>query len=264
MIQYHKALRHVLKHGVKKEDRTGVGTLSVFGYQMRFNLAEGFPLLTTKKVNFKAVCVELLWFLNGETNVSFLHKYNVHIWDPWAGDNGELGPIYGYQWRKWPNYNGEHIDQIKFVVDEIKRNPNSRRLIVSAWNVADLEKMKLPPCHLLFQFYVSQGTLSCQLYQRSADLFIGVPFNIASYSLLTIMIARITNLKPGEFIHTFGDLHLYLNHLNAANEQLQRKPRSLPVLELKRVVDYPWEYELEDIVLRGYDPYPHIKVPVAV
>ena len=232
MQQYLDLLRHVLTHGTRKSDRTGTGTLSVFGYQMRFDLGAGFPLLTTKKLHTRSIIHELLWFLRGETNIRYLKENKVSIWDEWADENGELGPVYGYQWRSWPTPDGRHIDQISQVVEQIKRNPDSRRLIVSAWNVADVDKMALPPCHLLFQFYVADGKLSCQLYQRSADIFLGVPFNIASYALLTLMVAQITGLKPGDFVHTLGDTHLYLNHLEQANLQLTRTPKPQPTMRL--------------------------------
>src|SRR5436190_23817336 len=261
---YLDLLRHVLEHGARKEDRTGTGTLSVFGYQMRFNLAERFPLLTTKKVHTKSVIHELLWFLQGSTNVAYLRANGVTIWDEWADERGELGPVYGYQWRSWPTPDGRHIDQVIEVVEQIRRNPSSRRLMVSAWNVADIGKMALAPCHALFQFYVADGRLSCQLYQRSADVFLGVPFNIASYALLTLMVAQVTGLKPGEFVHTLGDAHLYLNHLEQADEQLARLPRPLPVMRLNPAVKDLFSFRYEDFTLEGYDPHPAIKAPIAV
>ncbi|MFZ5485166.1 MAG: thymidylate synthase [Pseudomonadota bacterium] len=264
MRVYHDLLRHVLAHGVKKTDRTGTGTLSVFGYQMRFDLAEGFPLLTTKKVHLKSVIHELLWFLKGDTNIRYLKDNGVSIWDEWADEHGDLGPIYGYQWRNWPAPDGRHIDQISEVIDTLKRNPDSRRIIVSAWNVGDLPAMKLPPCHAFFQFYVADGKLSCQLYQRSADIFLGVPFNIASYALLTLMIAQVTGLKPGDFVHTLGDAHIYLNHLDQVNLQLSRECRPLPSMRLNPEVTDLFAFRYEDFSLEGYDPHPGIKAPVAV
>ncbi|MDX9950463.1 MAG: thymidylate synthase [Methylophilaceae bacterium] len=264
MKVYHDLLRHVLVHGHRKEDRTGTGTLSVFGYQMRFDLAEGFPLLTTKKVHLKSIIHELLWFLQGSTNIQYLKDNGVTIWDEWADENGNLGPVYGYQWRNWPKPDGSHIDQIAQVVESIKKTPDSRRLIVSAWNVADVDKMKLPPCHAFFQFYVADGKLSCQLYQRSADIFLGVPFNIASYALLTMMVAQVCGLKPGDFVHTLGDAHIYLNHLDQVNEQLSRTPRSLPVMRINPQVTDIFGFRFEDFTLEHYDPYPAIKAPVAV
>jgi len=264
MKVYHDLLRHVLEHGHRKEDRTGTGTLSVFGYQMRFDLAEGFPLLTTKKVHLKSIIHELLWFLQGSTNIQYLKDNGVTIWDEWADENGNLGPVYGYQWRNWPKPDGSHIDQIAQVVESIKKTPDSRRLIVSAWNVADVDKMKLPPCHAFFQFYVADGKLSCQLYQRSADIFLGVPFNIASYALLTMMVAQVCGLKPGDFVHTLGDAHIYLNHLDQVNEQLSRTPRSLPVMRINPQVTDIFGFRFEDFTLEHYDPYPAIKAPVAV
>lgn len=265
MQQYHQLLKYVLENGIKKEDRTGVGTISVFGYQMRFNLQEGFPLLTTKKLHVKSIIHELLWFLKGSTNIQYLKENNVTIWDEWADENGNLGPIYGYQWRNWPDYEkGKHIDQISNLINEIKRNPNSRRLIVSAWNVAQLPQMKLPPCHILFQFYVADGKLSCQLYQRSADIFLGVPFNIASYSLLLMMVAQVTNLEPYEFIHTLGDAHLYLNHIEQAKLQLTRDCRQLPKMIINPAIKNIFEFKYEDFKLEGYNPHPHIKADVAV
>jgi thymidylate synthase len=264
MKPYLDLLGHILDHGTPKSDRTGTGTRSVFGYQMRFDLAAGFPLLTTKRLHRKSIVHELLWFLRGETNVKYLRDNGVSIWDEWADDAGELGPVYGYQWRSWPTASGEHIDQIERVVNEIRDDPDSRRLIVSAWNVADLDRMALPPCHLLFQFYVSDGRLSCQLYQRSADVFLGVPFNIASYSLLTLMVAQVVGLAPGEFIHTLGDAHLYDNHLDEARLQLGREPRALPTLRLNERVRSIFDFRYEDFTLEGYDPHPHIAAPVAV
>lgn len=264
MRQYHDLLRHVLENGIIKSDRTGTGTISVFGYQMRFNLADGFPALTTKKLHLRSIIHELLWFLQGDTNIRYLHENNVTIWDEWADALGNLGPVYGHQWRKWQSNDGNVIDQISQVVDMIRKNPDSRRLIVSAWNVADIPKMALPPCHLLFQFYVADGKLSCQLYQRSADIFIGVPFNIASYSLLTMMVAQVTGLAPGEFVHTFGDAHLYLNHLDQAKLQLTREPKPLPVMKINSEITSIFNFRFEDFILTGYDAHPHIKAPVAV
>ncbi len=264
MRTYLDLLAHILEKGVKKEDRTGVGTLSVFGYQMRFNLEEGFPILTTKKIHLKSVIYELLWFLKGDTNVRFLQEHGVRIWNEWADENGDLGPIYGAQWRSWRGADGQTVDQISQVIEGIRKNPNSRRLIVSAWNVAELEKMALPPCHCLFQFYVANGRLSCQLYQRSADVFLGVPFNIASYSLLTMMIAQVTDLKAGEFIHTFGDVHLYLNHLEQAKLQLTREPYPLPQMKLNPEVKDIFAFQYEDFELLNYRSHPHIAAEVAV
>jgi thymidylate synthase len=264
MKTYHDLVRHVLEHGNKKEDRTGTGTLSVFGYQMRFDLAEGFPLLTTKKVHLKSIIHELLWFLQGSTNISYLKENNVRIWDEWADENGNLGPVYGYQWRNWPKPDGSHIDQISQVVNAIKNNPDSRRLIVSAWNVADVDQMKLPPCHAFFQFYVADGKLSCQLYQRSADIFLGVPFNIASYALLTMMVAQVCGLELGDFVHTLGDAHIYSNHLDQVNEQLARTPRALPIMKINPDVKDIFSFKFEDFNLESYDPYPAIKAVVAV
>ena len=263
MKQYLDLLRRVLESGVGKDDRTGTGTLSVFGHQMRFDLAAGFPLLTTKKLHLRSIVHELLWFLAGRTNVDYLHEHGVTIWDDWADDTGDLGPIYGYQWRSWPASGGS-VDQISRVVREIRENPDSRRLIVSAWNVADLDRMAIPPCHVLFQFYVAHGRLSCQLYQRSADLFLGVPFNIASYALLTMMMAQVTNLAPGEFIHTFGDAHLYSNHLEQARLQLERQPRKLPSMRVNPEVRSIFDFKHTDFALEHYDPHPHIAAPVAV
>jgi thymidylate synthase len=264
MRQYLDLMRHVLDDGVRKNDRTGTGTLSVFGYQMRFNLAAGFPLVTTKKVHLKSIIHELLWFLSGETNIRYLKDNGVRIWDEWADEEGNLGPVYGAQWRSWPAADGGSIDQIKTVVDQIKRNPDSRRLIVTAWNPADVDKQALPPCHVLFQFYVVDGRLSCQLYQRSGDVFLGVPFNIASYALLTMMVAQVTGLKAGDFIHTFGDVHLYLNHVEQARLQLSRAPRAVPKMQLNPDVHSIFDFVYDDFVLEGYDPHPHIKAVVAV
>lgn len=264
MRQYHDLLKHVLAHGVKKEDRTGTGTLSVFGYQMRFALADSFPLLTTKKVHLKSITHELLWFLQGSTNIAYLKENGVSIWDEWADAEGNLGPIYGYQWRNWPAPDGRHIDQIAEVLHTLKINPDSRRIIVSAWNVGQISQMKLPPCHAFFQFYVAEGKLSCQLYQRSADIFLGVPFNIASYALLTLMMAQVTGLKPGEFVHTLGDAHIYLNHLEQVNLQLSRDCKALPTMHLNPEVTDLFAFKFEDLTLSGYDPHPGIKAPVAV
>ena len=264
MKQYLELVKHVLDNGVFKGDRTGTGTKSVFGYQMRFNMADGFPLLTTKKVHLKSIIHELLWFLQGSTNVHYLQENGVRIWNEWAADDGELGPIYGYQWRSWPNYDGGHIDQIANVVEQIKHNPDSRRLIVSAWNVAQVPQMALPPCHTLFQFYVADGKLSLQLYQRSGDIFLGVPFNIASYALLLLMVAQVTGLEPGEYIHTLGDAHIYSNHFEQVNEQLQRTPRHLPRMVLNPDVKSIFDFRYDDFKLEDYDPYPPIKGVVAV
>ncbi|HJU50160.1 MAG TPA: thymidylate synthase [Pseudogulbenkiania sp.] len=264
MKQYLDLMRHVREHGHYKSDRTGTGTLSVFGHQMRFDLADGFPLLTTKKLHLKSIVHELLWFLSGDTNIRYLKDNGVSIWDEWADENGELGPVYGYQWRSWPAPDGRHIDQIANVVEMIKKNPDSRRLIVSAWNPALVDEMALPPCHALFQFYVADGRLSCQLYQRSADIFLGVPFNIASYALLTMMMAQVCGLKPGEFVHTLGDAHLYSNHLEQADEQLAREPRPLPTIKINPDVTDLFAFRFEDFELEGYDPMPHIKAKVAV
>ena len=264
MNQYLSLLEHVKQNGQKKEDRTGTGTMSVFGYQMRFNLNEGFPLLTTKKVHLKSVIYELLWFLSGDTNIKFLKDNGVSIWDEWADENGNLGPVYGHQWRSWPTSEGKEIDQISNLINQIKKTPDSRRLIVSAWNVGEINKMKLPPCHCFFQFYVADGRLSCQLYQRSADIFLGVPFNIASYALLTQMIAHVCGLECGEFIHTLGDAHIYTNHIDQVNEQLRRKPKKLPQIKINPSVKSIFDFKYEDFSLEGYDPYPIIKAPVAV
>jgi thymidylate synthase len=264
MKQYHDLLRHVLNNGEKKEDRTGTGTVSVFGYQSRYNLAEGFPLLTTKKLHTKSIIHELLWFLKGDTNIKYLKENNVRIWDEWADSEGNLGPIYGYQWRSWPTPDGKHIDQISQVIDMIKNNPDSRRLIVNAWNVADINNMKLPPCHAFFQFYVVNGKLSCQLYQRSADIFLGVPFNIASYAILTMMVAQVCDLQLGDFIHTLGDAHIYSNHIEQANLQLTRDLRSLPTLKINPNKKSIFDFEISDFELENYDPHPHIKAEVAV
>jgi thymidylate synthase len=264
MQQYHDLLNHVLAHGHVKTDRTGTGTISVFGYQMRFNLAEGFPLLTTKKVHLKSIIHELLWFLQGSTNIAYLKEHGVKIWDEWADEQGNLGPVYGYQWRNWPKPDGSHIDQITQVVNQIKHTPDSRRLIVSAWNVADVERMKLPPCHAFFQFYVADGKLSCQLYQRSADLFLGVPFNIASYALLTMMVAQVCDLQLGDFVHTLGDAHIYSNHMEQVKEQLSRTPRALPAMRINPAVKDLFAFKFEDFTLENYDPHPAIKAPVAV
>lgn len=264
MKQYHDLLRHILDTGVDKSDRTGTGTLSCFGYQMRFDLAEGFPVLTTKKLHLRSIIHELLWFLKGETNIAYLKENGVRIWDEWADEDGELGPVYGYQWRSWPAPNGGSVDQIARLVDGIKRNPDSRRHIVSAWNPALIDEMALPPCHCLFQFYVADGKLSCQLYQRSADTFLGVPFNIASYALLTFMIAQVCGLAPGEFVHTFGDVHLYKNHLDQARLQLERTPRPLPEMKINPAVKDIFAFRFEDFELVNYDPHPHIKAEVSV
>jgi thymidylate synthase len=264
MRKYLDLLEHILENGVDKDDRTGVGTRSVFGYQFRFDLQEGFPLLTTKKLHLKSIIYELLWFLNGDTNIKYLQEHGVRIWNEWADEDGDLGPIYGKQWRSWPTPDGEGIDQIKRAVDQIKQKPDSRRIIVSAWNVSDLDEMALNPCHALFQFYVAKGKLSCQLYQRSADVFLGVPFNIASYALLTMMMAQVCDLEAGDFVHTFGDVHLYNNHFKQAKLQLTREPRSLPTMEINPHVHAIDEFKFEDFELKGYDPHPHIKAKVAV
>lgn len=264
MQQYLNLLDRILTEGTKKSDRTGTGTISIFGNQMRFDMSKGFPLLTTKKLHLKSIIYELLWFLQGDTNVKYLQDHGVRIWNEWADENGELGPIYGHQWRSWPGHNGEPIDQIKKVVEQIKNTPDSRRMIVSAWNVADIDDMKLPPCHCLFQFYVADGKLSLQLYQRSADTFLGVPFNIASYALLLLMVAQVTGLKPGDFIHTTGDTHLYLNHIEQARLQLTRTPRPLPQMKLNPDVKDLFSFRFEDFQLEGYDPWPHIAAQVSV
>lgn len=264
MQQYLDLMSHILENGVEKGDRTGTGTKSVFGYQMRFDLSEKFPVLTTKKLHLRSIIYELLWFLNGDTNIKYLNDNGVSIWDEWADENGELGPVYGHQWRSWPAPDGSTIDQISHLVSQIQTNPDSRRHIVSAWNVPEVNKMALPPCHTMFQFYVAEGRLSCQLYQRSADVFLGVPFNIASYALLTRMLAQVTGLRAGEFIHTFGDAHLYLNHLEQANLQLTRSPRTLPTLSINPEVKNIFDFDYEDFMLHDYDPYPRIKAPIAV
>ena len=264
MKQYLDLLRHIYEDGVVKTDRTGVGTKSIFGYQCRYDLSEGFPLLTTKKVHLKSIIYELLWFLSGSTNIGYLKEHGVSIWDEWADENGDLGPVYGHQWRSWPTPDGGSIDQISNLIETIKRNPNSRRMLVSAWNVAEVDSMALPPCHCLFQFYVAEGKLSCQLYQRSADVFLGVPFNIASYALLTLMVAQVTGLEPGEFIHTTGDTHLYKNHFEQVALQLSREPRPLPTMKLNPDVKSIFDFQYEDFTLEGYNPWPAIKAPVAV
>jgi thymidylate synthase len=264
MKQYHDLLQHILDHGTHKEDRTGTGTISVFGYQMRFDLSKGFPVVTTKKLHLRSIIIELLWFLQGDTNIKFLKENNVSIWDEWADEDGNLGPVYGSQWRSWPAADGRHIDQIKLVLDQIKNNPDSRRIIVSAWNVGEIDKMALPPCHAFFQFYVADGKLSCQLYQRSADTFLGVPFNIASYALLTMMMAQVCGLKPGDFVHTLGDAHLYSNHLEQARLQLTRDFRPLPQMNINPNVKDLFDFKYEDFELVNYDPHPHIKAAVAI
>lgn len=264
MKQYLDLLRHILDDGVEKHDRTGVGTKSIFGHQMRFDLSEGFPLLTTKKVHLKSIIYELLWFIAGDTNIKYLKDHGVTIWDEWADENGDLGPVYGHQWRSWPAPDGRKIDQLGSVIDTIRRNPDSRRLLVTAWNPGEVDSMALPPCHCLFQFYVAEGKLSCQLYQRSADTFLGVPFNIASYALLTMMVAQVCGLQCGEFIHTTGDTHLYLNHLDQAREQLSREPRALPRMRLNPDIKDIFDFTYDDFTLEGYDPWPAIKAPVAV
>ena len=264
MKQYLDLMRHVREHGVRKADRTGVGALSIFGYQMRFDLEHSFPLVTTKKLHTKSIIHELLWFLKGDSNIAYLKANGVSIWDEWADENGDLGPVYGHQWRSWPTRDGRTVDQISDVIEMIRTSPDSRRMVVTAWNPADLPDMKLAPCHCLFQFYVAGGRLSCQLYQRSADIFLGVPFNIASYALLTMMVAQVTDLRPGDFIHTLGDAHLYLNHLGQADQQLMRAPRPLPTMTLNADVRSVFDFVYEDFTLNGYDPHPHIKAPVAV
>lgn len=264
MKQYLTLLKHVLANGVEQQDRTGTGTISTFGYQMRFNLAEGFPLLTTKKLHTKSIIHELLWFLRGDTNVKSLQEVGVNIWNEWANEQGELGPVYGAQWRAWPTASGDSIDQLGNLIEQIKNNPYSRRHIISAWNAGEIDKMALPPCHTMFQFYVAQGKLSCQLYQRSADVFLGVPFNIASYALLLVMVAHVTDLQLGEFVHTFGDVHVYKNHIEQAKLQLQREPYALPTLEVTRKVDSIFDFKYEDFELKGYQSHPHISAPVAV
>jgi thymidylate synthase len=264
MKQYLDLMQHVLDHGTQKHDRTGTGTISIFGYQMRFNLQNGFPMVTTKKLHLKSIIHELIWFLSGDTNIKYLKDNGVRIWDEWADEDGNLGPVYGSQWRSWPKPDGGHIDQITKIVDTIKNNPDSRRIIVSAWNVAEVDNMALPPCHAFFQFYVADGKLSCQLYQRSADIFLGVPFNIASYALLTMMVAQVCGLQYGDFIHTLGDAHLYNNHIDQAKLQLSREPRALPVMEINPEVKDIFDFKYEDFTLKGYDPHPHIKGAVAV
>tara|TARA_B100002049_G_scaffold71882_1_gene52759 strand:+ start:33 stop:827 length:795 start_codon:yes stop_codon:yes gene_type:complete len=264
MRQYLELMKHVKEKGIKKDDRTGTGTLSVFGYQMRFPLEQGFPLITTKKLHLKSIIYELLWFLKGSTNIDYLNEHGVSIWDEWADENGELGPVYGAQWRSWPTQDGKSIDQITNVIEQIKNNPNSRRLIVSSWNVSEVDNMALPPCHALFQFYISEDKLSCQLYQRSADIFLGVPFNIASYALLILMIAKVTDLEPGDFVHTLGDAHLYLNHLEQVEEQLSREPQDLPKIKIEKETDLITDFDYKDFSLKGYKPFPHITAPVAV
>jgi thymidylate synthase len=264
MKQYLDLMRHVRDHGTRKEDRTGTGTVSVFGYQMRFDLSEGFPLVTTKKIHLRSILHELLWFLKGDTNIRYLHENKVTIWDEWADENGDLGPVYGHQWRSWPTADGRKIDQISQVIDQLRNNPDSRRIIVSAWNVGDIENMALPPCHAFFQFYVADGKLSCQLYQRSADIFLGVPFNIASYALLLLMMAQVSGLQAGDFVHTFGDAHLYLNHLEQTDLQLSRTPHALPVMQLNPDIKDLFDFSFDDFELTNYDPHPHIKAPVAV
>ncbi|HHO59280.1 MAG TPA: thymidylate synthase, partial [Thiotrichales bacterium] len=262
--QYLDLMRHVRDHGARKEDRTGTGTVSVFGYQMRFDLAEGFPLVTTKKCHLKSIIHELLWFLTGDTNIKYLQDNGVRIWNEWADENGDLGPVYGYQWRSWPRADGGHVDQIQQVIEQIKNTPDSRRIIVNAWNVGEIDNMALPPCHMMFQFYVADGRLSCQLYQRSADIFLGVPFNIASYALLTMMVAQVCGLQPGDFVHTLGDAHLYSNHLEQADEQLSRKPYPLPQMKINPAVDSIFDFCFDDFELTGYQAHPHIKAVVAV
>ena len=264
MKQYLDLMQHVLDHGVEKSDRTGTGTKSVFGYQMRFDLSKGFPLVTTKKCHLRSIIHELLWFLQGDTNIEYLKENGVRIWDEWADENGNLGPVYGYQWRSWPSASGKHVDQITQLVNQIKSNPDSRRLIVSAWNVGEIENMALPPCHAFFQFYVANGKLSCQLYQRSADIFLGVPFNISSYALMTMMIAQVCDLELGDFIHTFGDAHIYSNHFEQANLQLSRETRTLPIMKINPKIKNIFDFKFEDFELTDYNPHPHIKAPVAI
>ena len=264
MQQYHDLMKRILSEGVKKTDRTGTGTISIFGHQMRFNLADGFPVVTTKKLHLRSIIIELLWFLRGESNIKWLKENGVSIWDEWANENGDLGPVYGYQWRHWPDGKGGEIDQIKNLIHQIKTKPDSRRHLVSAWNVANVDEMALPPCHTLFQFYVADGKLSCQLYQRSADVFLGVPFNIASYALFTMMVAQVCDLEPGDFVHTFGDAHLYLNHLEQTELQLSRECRPLPTMKINPAVKDIFSFSYEDFELQNYDPHPHIKAPVAV
>ncbi|MCK5395722.1 MAG: thymidylate synthase [Gammaproteobacteria bacterium] len=264
MKQYLDLMRHVRDNGTKKEDRTGTGTVSVFGHQMRFDLSEGFPMVTTKKCHLKSIVHELLWFLSGDTNIKYLQENGVRIWNEWADEDGNLGPVYGYQWRNWPAANGAHVDQITQIIDQIKNNPDSRRIIVSAWNVGEIENMALPPCHMMFQFYVADGKLSCQLYQRSADIFLGVPFNISSYALLTMMVAQVCGLAPGDFVHTLGDAHLYSNHMEQVDEQLSRKPFPLPVMKINSEVKSIFDFTFDDFELVGYEAHPHIKAVVAV
>jgi len=264
MQQYLSMMRHVRDHGARKEDRTGTGTLSVFGYQMRFDLSQGFPLVTTKKLHLRSIIHELLWFLQGGSNIAYLNENGVTIWDEWADDDGNLGPVYGVQWRSWPTPDGRKIDQVAQIMDQLKNNPDSRRIILSAWNVAEIDNMALPPCHCLFQFYVADGKLSCQLYQRSADIFLGVPFNIASYALLTQMVAQVSGLEPGDFVHTLGDAHLYLNHIDQARQQLTRAPRPLPRMDINAQVHSLFDFVYDDFSLAGYEPHPHIKAAVAV
>ncbi|MFL2582311.1 MAG: thymidylate synthase [Flavobacteriales bacterium] len=264
MKQYLDLMQHVLDHGVEKSDRTGTGTKSVFGYQMRFDLSKGFPLVTTKKCHLRSIIHELLWFLQGDTNIEYLKENGVRIWDEWADENGNLGPVYGYQWRSWPSASGKHVDQITQLVNQIKSNPDSRRLIVSAWNVGEIENMALPPCHAFFQFYVANGKLSCQLYQRSADIFLGVPFNISSYALMTMMIAQVCDLELGDFVHTFGDAHIYSNHFEQANLQLSRETRTLPIMKINPKIKNIFDFKFEDFELTDYNPHPHIKAPVAI
>jgi thymidylate synthase len=264
MQQYHQLLQHILDNGVEKQDRTGTGTISVFGYQMRFDLAKGFPMVTTKKLHLKSIIHELLWFLKGDTNIAYLKEHGVSIWDEWANERGDLGPVYGHQWRSWTGADGQTFDQIKDVLHQLKTNPDSRRMIVNAWNVADLPKMALSPCHALFQFYVAHGKLSCQLYQRSADTFLGVPFNIASYALLTMMMAQVSGLEVGEFVHTFGDVHIYSNHVEQAKLQLSREPYALPILKMNPEIKDLFDFSFEDFVLENYQSHPHIKAPVAI